>query len=258
MKQQPTVIWELTRECALRCRHCPHPADRSRSPRELTTFEAYCLVNQVVELSPARFVISGGDPLSRDDVYQLVDHARRRGLKPAIALSPTTNATVDAITRLRRNGLSRVVVSLEGPSSNSHDAACGIAGSYLRTLHIIGTALTSGIDVEVNTLITRDNLPLLDAIYERIERLGVVAWNVYLPAPTGAVPPLNAAEVAQVQTAVEHLRTRGLTEIRLMDGGVTTVFITSEGYVRNGEFALENSGDLRRRSLTGICKQTGH
>ena len=82
---------------------------------------------------------------------------------------------MDAIARLRHNGLSRIIVSLEGAPGESHDESCGIPGSYRRTLHIIGTALTSGINVKVNTLVTRDNLYMLDAIYERIERLGVVA-----------------------------------------------------------------------------------
>lgn len=254
MTLQPTVIWELTRACELHCRHCPHPADRSRSPHELTTYEAYNLVNQVVELSPARFIISGGDPLMRDDVYQLVDHARRRGLKPTVALSPTANATSDAIARLRRNGLSRIIVSLEGPSSDLHDSSCGVRGSYMRTLHIIGTALMSGIDIEVNTLVTRDTLAALDAIYEKIERLGVVAWNIYLPVAQAGVEPLSTIEVSQIQAAVERLRTHGLTEIRLMDPAMSTVFITSEGYVRDGEFVSRNSGDLRRSSLTAICR----
>jgi MoaA/NifB/PqqE/SkfB family radical SAM enzyme len=254
MNPPPTVIWQLTRACELHCRHCPHPEDRSRSPRELSTYEAYCLVNQVVQLAPQRFVISGGDPLTRDDVYQLVDYARRRGLRPAITLSPTANATADAIARLRRNGLSRIIVSLEGPSADSHDASCRVPGSYRRTLHIIGTALTSGIDVEVNTLVTRDNLPILDAMYDRIERLGVVAWNLYLPVRHTGVEPLSTADVSLVRAVVERLRGHGLTEIRLMDPAVSTVFITSEGYVRNGEFVSANSGDLRRTSLTQICR----
>lgn len=254
MRQQTTVIWELTRACELNCRHCPHPTKRVRGPHELTTYEAYNLVNQVVELAPKRFIISGGDPLTRDDVYQLVDHARRRGLKPSVALSPTANATTEAIARLRRNGLSRIIVSLEAPAAERHDVSCGVPGSYMRTLHIIGTALISGIDVEVNTLVTRDNLPILDAIYERVERLGVVAWNLYLPVPQAGVESLSAGEVSQVQTIIERLRIHGLTDIRLMDPAVPTVFITSEGYVRDGEFVRGNIGDLRRKSLAQICR----
>ena len=253
MKQQPTVIWELTRACELQCRHCPHPLDRSRSPRELTTYEAYCLVNQLVKLSPKRFVISGGDPLARGDVYQLVDHAQRRGLRPAITLSPTANTTVDAISRLRRNGLTRVIVSLEGASAESHDTSCSVPGSYRQTLHIIGTALSSGIDVEVNTLVTVYNIALLDAIYDRIERLGVVAWNIYLPVPNAVIGSLSDGEIAHVTAVAEHLRLRGLTEIRLIDPSVSTLFITSEGYVRNGEFASTNMGDLRRGSLAAVA-----
>jgi AdoMet-dependent heme synthase len=258
MTQKPTVIWQLTRACELDCRHCPHPNDRSRNAQELTTYECYCLVNQVVQLSPARFILSGGDPLMRDDVYQLVDHARRRGLDPSVVLSPTANATSDAIARLRRNGLARIIVSLDGSSAESHETACGVAGSYMRTLHIIGTALTAGIDVEVNTLVTRDNIGILEAIYERIERLGIAAWNVHLPMPSAAIEPLNADEVEYVQSVVRRLRTRGLAQIRLVDAAVPTIFITSEGYVRNCEFGTDTSGDLRRSSLKQICQACNH
>jgi MoaA/NifB/PqqE/SkfB family radical SAM enzyme len=254
MKTELTVIWQLTRQCELRCRHCPHPTDRAKNPQELTTYECYCLVNQVVQLSPARFIISGGDPLTRDDVYQLVDHARRRGLDPAVTLSPTANVTTEAIARLRRNGLARIIVSLEGASAESHEGSCGVPGSYLRTLHIIGTALTSGIDVEVNTLVTRDNIAVLEAIYERIERLGVVAWNVHLPVLNAHVEPLNSAQAAHVRGLVQRIRTRGLTQVRIIDGFAPTVFITAEGFVRNGEFSSGNNGDLRRSSLEQICR----
>jgi MoaA/NifB/PqqE/SkfB family radical SAM enzyme len=255
MKSQPTVIWEMTRACDLKCRHCPHPADRSRNPRELTTFEAYCLVNQVVGLEPKSFVISGGDPLARSDVYQLVDHARRRGLHPAIALAPTANATPDAIARLRRNGLSRVIVSLEGPNGDAHDAFTGIGGSWRNTLHIIGTALMSGIDVEVNTLVTSDRIADLQSIYDRVERLGAVAWNLYFPvARPSSFRVLDAGEILAVNALIERLRVCGLTEIRRIDASVPTVFITSEGYVRNGELVSVNAGDLRARSLAAICR----
>ena len=152
------------------------------------------------------------------------------------------------------NGLSRVIVSLEGAPGGSHRESCGVPGSYRRTLHIIGAALTSGIDVEVNTPVTRDNLSTFDATYERIERLGVVTWNVYLPVPHAGVEPLSTAEASEARSVLERLCTRGLTEIRLIDPAVPTVFITSEGYVRNGEFVSGNSGDLRRKSLTQICR----
>lgn len=246
MREQPTVIWEATR------------TPRSRSPHELTTFEAYCLVNQIAKLAPKRFVIGGEDPLSRGDVDQLVDHARKRGLDPAVTLAPTLNSTAESIARLRRNGLSRIIVSLQGSSGDRHDTSCGVAGSYGRTLNLIGLASSACIDVEVDTLVTSDNVANLDAIYDLIEPLGVAAWNVHLPVPRAGVDAFSRGHVAQTIALVERLRRDGLTEIRLIDPGMPAVFITSEGYVRNGEFALANSGDLRQESLPRICRQLGH
>jgi hypothetical protein len=95
-------------------------------------------------------------------------------------------------------------------------------------------------------------------MYERVEKLGVVAWNLHLPVRNANVEALGDAEVSQVNALIDRLRANGLTVIRRIDPSVATVFITSEGYVRDGELATTNRGDLRGKSLSAICELAGY
>jgi len=73
-------MWELTRACDLHCRNCSIGATENRGPNELTTYEAYKTIDQIAGLTPRELIMTGGDPLERGDVDQIVNYARRRGL----------------------------------------------------------------------------------------------------------------------------------------------------------------------------------
>lgn len=254
MTDRPTVVWQLTRACGAGCALCPEEQHDAK-PAELTTFEAYRLVDQIVKLSPSRFVISGGDPLLRDDVYQLVDYARRRGLHSSVVLTPASTVTPEAISRLRRNGLSRVVVALDDIVATRHDAMQHMSGAFKAALKRIESAQSSGIDVEVNTIVTAANVDRLLEIHDPVERLGVVAWNLYVFVPvrghsTDAV--LTAEQEQQLAATVAELRKRSNMEIRVIDPLAEVVFITADGIVRRNELLPRDEGDIRRESLASI------
>ena len=85
-----------------------HRATPNRGANELTTYEVYKTIDQISALSPREFIITGGDPMAREDIGQIINYARRRGLDPALVVSPTRPLSADAITRLERNGLTRM------------------------------------------------------------------------------------------------------------------------------------------------------
>src|ERR1051325_5803903 len=103
-ESHPTVLWELTRLCDLHCRGCPSGASEQRDPNELSTYEAYKTIDQIAALRPRELIITGGDPLERADVYDIIDYARRRGLDPSLVLVPTRELSFDAIAKLQTNG----------------------------------------------------------------------------------------------------------------------------------------------------------
>ncbi|MEI7925461.1 MAG: radical SAM protein, partial [Chloroflexota bacterium] len=85
-----TVAWEITRACALACVHCRAEAQPRPHPFELTTAEAFDVVDQIADLNPPVLVITGGDPLMRRDVFSIVERAVSKGLR--VSISPTTTA----------------------------------------------------------------------------------------------------------------------------------------------------------------------
>ena len=199
------VMWELTRACKLGCAHCPIGAQPRRNPLELSTYEAYKTIDQIVSLNPDEVIITGGDPFERTDLYQLLDYARRRGLQPSLMVSATPNLTGAAIGKLKRNGLGRLIIGLDSSAPERHDSARGIAGQFGSTLLAIRWARTAELPVEVNTLLTPRNLRDIDTVAELLGDVEVQRWNVYFTVPVGATRPSDMLAPEEVERVFEKL-----------------------------------------------------
>jgi radical SAM protein len=179
------VIWETTQACDLACRHCRACAQPLRDQEELTTSEAEDLIAQVAELKASLFVFTGGDPLKRADIFHLVRHAAQSGIKPSLTPSATPLLTRAAVEQLRDAGLARLAVSLDGASAATHDAFRGVTGSFERTLSAVRWARELGLPVQINSTVTRANLPEFEALVERVRHLDIALWSVFFLVPTG-------------------------------------------------------------------------
>lgn len=179
------VIWEVTQACDLACVHCRACAKPMRHPLELSTAEGERLIDQVAEMQVPVFVLSGGDPLKRPDIFQLVEYATMKGVRTSLTPSATPLLTREALVRLKGAGLARLAVSLDGPDAAVHDAFRGIEGSFDLTLQAVDWAHQLEIPVQINTTISRQNLVHFDEIVRRVETLDVVLWSVFFLVPTG-------------------------------------------------------------------------
>ena len=216
----PIVMWELTRACDLHCHNCTIGATERRGTNELTTYEAYKTIDQIASLSPCEFIISGGDPLERQDVLQIVNYARRRGLDPALVVSPTSQLTADAIVRLERNDLTRIIFSIDGATAKIHEAVHGVAGTFAATLRAIRWAERAGLAVEVNTLITRRNADDLAAIADLIRTVGITRWNLYFLVPliaSSRAEMLTAGETECLFATIDQIRGREAFAVRVVE-----------------------------------------
>jgi radical SAM protein len=183
----PLVVFvELTQACDLVCLHCRACAQMRPDPRELGPAEARLLMDQLAEFpKPPMVVLTGGDPLKRADIFDLVEYGVGRGLSISVTPSATPLATADAIRRLRDSGVSRVAVSLDGADAATHDAFRGVAGSYQRTLEILTAARSLGIPLQVNTTVTPANHQQIDALADLLAEQGIVLWSVFFLVPVG-------------------------------------------------------------------------
>jgi len=179
------AIWEATRACDLACVHCRASAQPLRSALELSTAEAQRLIDQIAAMQVPVFVITGGDPLKRPDIFDLVEYATARGVRTSLTPSATPILTRDAIAELRRRGLARLAVSLDGPTAEIHDAFRRVPGSYEWTLRAVRWARELGLPVQINTTITRRNLADFDATVRLLGTLDIAMWSVFFLVPTG-------------------------------------------------------------------------
>ena len=177
------AIWEVTQACDLACVHCRASAQPDRNPFELSTEEGKELIDQISALQVPVFVLTGGDPIKRPDLFELIDHARKVGVRVSLTPSATPLLTRDIVVRLKEAGLARLAVSMDGASAETHDAFRGMSGSFARTLDAIRWANEVGLPVQINTTFSRRNIAEIDEIVRLMESLQITLWSVFLPGP---------------------------------------------------------------------------
>jgi len=179
------AIWEVTQACDLACVHCRASAQPERHPEELTTAEGKHLIDQIGSWKVPVFVLTGGDPIKRPDLFELISYARSIGVRVSLTPSATPLLTREVVTRLKEAGLARLAVSMDGASAETHDAFRGLSGSFARTLDAVRWANEVGLPVQINTTFSRRNIGEIDEIVSLMEKLRITLWSVFFLVPTG-------------------------------------------------------------------------
>lgn len=195
-----TVAWEITRACALACIHCRAEAQPRRDPNELSKVEAFGVIDQLVEIGRPILIVTGGDPLMRDDCFEIIARAASRGLRVAFSPSATGRCTPAAIARARDAGVSRVHISLDGPDAASHEAFRGVRGTFRRTLEILDAIRAAGLSLQIGTTVSRYSVGRLPEIAELISAYDPVMWSLFFLVPTGR------GQAADMVSPEEHER----------------------------------------------------
>jgi AdoMet-dependent heme synthase len=180
------VVWEVTRACPLACVHCRAEPIPQRDPQELTTEEGFQLIDQVRGFSTRPpLVLTGGDPMRRPDLKDLVRYAVGAGVTVALAPSATAAVTRRRLQELKDAGLSRIALSLDGPTADVHDSFRRVRGSYASTLRVLEAVVALGVALEVNTTVSRTTLPHLESLARRVGELPIVSWGIFFLVRTG-------------------------------------------------------------------------
>jgi len=205
--------YEVTRACDLVCRHCRASAQKQACSDELSTEQSMELLNQAASFPRKPIVVlTGGDPLKRADIFDLVTHARSKGLEVALTPSATPLATRETLRKAKRAGVRRLGISLDGTDPQTHDAFRGWSGSFERTLHMMEDAKDVGLSVQVNTSITAGNFHTLDATAELLARQDIAMWSVFFLIPTGRGSQLKRITPEEYEIAFEKLWSHAQTQ----------------------------------------------
>jgi radical SAM protein len=179
------VIWEVTQACDLSCKHCRAAAQPLRSPDELSTEEGKHLIDQIADLHVPIFVMTGGDPIKRPDIFELIRYATEQGVHAALTPSATPLLTREVICKLKEAGLARLAVSLDGSTAEIHDNFRQLPGAYAKTLQAIEWANEIGLPIQVHTTASRHNIADLDQLATLLHERDIVMWSVFFLVPVG-------------------------------------------------------------------------
>lgn len=203
------LIWELTQACGLACDHCRADARPNRHPDELPTAEGKRLLEDAAEFGDGQLVVlSGGDPLVRDDVEELIAHGDDLGLRMTITPSGTGSLTADRIRAMADAGLKRMAVSIDGATPESHDEFRGETGSFEETIRAVEDAKAAGLPVQVNTTVCRQTVGELPEIRDLLREIGAVMWSVFFLVPIGRgriLEPINPDEADAVMAWLDEV-----------------------------------------------------
>lgn len=179
------VIWEVTRACALACQHCRAAAIHRRDPRELKGAQVDRFLDQVARARPQVFVLTGGDPMMRPDLLDIVASASERGLQVSLSPSATPRFVKADLCKFRDVGLKRVSLSIDGATRETHDSFRGVPGTWDRTMEAVVAAREAGIEVQINTTFTRQNIAEFPAFVRLLKDIKPMLWSVFQLVPTG-------------------------------------------------------------------------
>lgn len=192
------VAWEITRSCNLFCAHCRASAVHGPYPGELSTGECFRLIDQIVEVGKPILILTGGEPLSRNDVFEIAGYAVSQGLRVVMG-SNGTLVSEEAAARLKAVPVSRMGISLDFPSAELQDRFRGKAGAFDEAMTGINHCRQAGIEVQINCTVTKLNVDYLEDLLAQALSLGAVAFHPFLLIPTGRGKDLEAVELSPEQ-----------------------------------------------------------
>jgi len=234
------VIWETTQACPLACQHCRAEAKEARDAGELSTEEGKRLLDQISGMGTPVCVLSGGDPLRRPDLPELVRYGTRIGLRMATIPAASNDLTRDCLAALKDAGLAQVAFSLDGSTAALHDGFRKVPGTYDKTMQAIAWAHELSIPVQINTTFARFNCHDLDDLTALVARLGIVFWEVFSLVAVGrgaVLEPMNAQEHEEFFAKLYRLSQRVSFIIKLTEAPHYRRYVLQQRAAETGDAA---------------------
>lgn len=182
---RPVVFWNLTDRCNLSCAHCYNRSGPgSQTGGELPTAEALSLIDDLAEMGIPLILFTGGEPLMREDIWELARHARKKGIKMALSTNGTL-ITTGVARRIKESGIEYAGISLDGARALTHDRFRNSPGAFERTVAAFTSCREAGLRCGVRVTLTKENYGELEALIDLAITLGASRFCLYWLVPTG-------------------------------------------------------------------------
>jgi AdoMet-dependent heme synthase len=184
------ISWNTTRECHLKCKHCYRDAG-AKEKRELSTDEGKKLINEIALAGFKILVLSGGEPLLRDDIYELCSHAKSVGLRPVFGTTGTTINTEVAM-KLKAAGAACMGISLDSAGPELHDQFRQVPGAWQAAIDGMEACRKAGLPFQIHTTVVKQNYHEFESIADLAVAKGAIAHHIFFLVPTGRGKEIEA------------------------------------------------------------------
>lgn len=188
------VAWEVTRSCNLNCVHCRAAANCGPYHGELAREECFRVLDEIAAVAKPIVILTGGEPLLREDIWDIASHGTEIGLRMVMATNGTL-VTPRIVERMKSSGIKRVSISLDGASAARHDAFRKVQGAFEGALAGIENLRNGGVEFQINTTVTKSNMEEIQELLDLAIGLGAAAHHLFLLVPTGRAKEMVDQEI---------------------------------------------------------------
>lgn len=192
------VAWEVTRSCNLACVHCRASSKKGPYPGELSTEECYTVIDDIASFAKPVIIITGGEPLLRQDIFKIIAYGRRKGL-PMVMAPNGTLLNEENVEKIIASGIKRISISLDGADETSHDNFRQVKGAFQQAIKGIECAKKAGLEFQINSTITKRNINAIGDIITLAKQLGAKAYHLFLLVPTGRGKEMEKEELSPLE-----------------------------------------------------------
>ncbi len=232
-ERRPIVVWNITRACNLKCVHCYNDSGTAPASNELTTAEAFAVLDDLAKFGVPSVLFSGGEPLMRRDLMELLDYATQLGLRAVISTNGTL-VTPETAKEIRQRGVSYVGISLDG-IGEVNDRFRGMGGAFDKAVRGIRNCRDAGVRVGLRLTLTRRNVQDIEKLFEFFDAERIERVCFYHLVPGGRGAQIAAEDLTHAQTrnvletilskAREYKQAARTTDILTVDNHVDGVYL---------------------------------
>jgi len=179
------LAWETTQACSLACPHCRASACPTRPTGELTTEEGKKLLREAARVGPGIVILSGGEPLLREDLEELAAAAVANGQTPVVSTNDGAMLSLERIASLKAAGVKRFSFSIHGPTADFHDPFVGRIGAFSQACGAFKRLHEAGVEFQINTTVMHANCEKLAEMHVFAVHSRAVAWHLFFIVPMG-------------------------------------------------------------------------
>ncbi|MCP3967151.1 MAG: radical SAM protein [Lentisphaerae bacterium] len=188
------VAWETTKRCGMNCRHCRAEAVDKSYSGELSTAEGFRLIDGLAEMGRCILILTGGEPMVREDIYELSAYAVSKGLD--VVMAPCGSlVNPETVKLMKSSGVRLISLSIDGPDAEIHDEFRGVKGAFQNVIDAAEYARAGEMPVQINTTVSKLNVNCLSEIHELVIGLKAQIWDLFFLVPTGRGAEVRDLEI---------------------------------------------------------------